>query len=375
MHLLQPSESSRFIRPAANLLAVLVAFVFVSCSQEQDAEENQAKRPRPVKVSEIHDGGLEKVIEFPGRIEPVQKAWKAFEVTGRIVDLPVKEGQEIKKGDVLAKLDSRDFQSARDSALASYEAAGTMAERLRQLVKGRAISLQQLELAERDLLTAKASYDRAEKALEDTVMVADFDGTVAEIRVEDFANVTAKQDILLIQDTSTLEIAIQIPESVLAIPIAGETNAEKVANTHPVVVVSALPGEEFPARFSEFSEMADPVTRTYEGTLAFTPSGGSLIQPGMTAKVRASVPANEAMGSDGFPVPAQSVFSKSEGQAKVWRLNRETSTVASVNVDTGALVDEMIAVSSDELADGDLIVTSGVHHLREGQEVRIWQAK
>ena len=313
-------------------------------------------------------------VEFPGQIEPAQKAWKAFEVTGRIVELPVKEGQEINKGQVLAKLDPRDFQSSRDSALASYEAAQTMAERLRQLIKGKAVSQQELELAERDLLTARAAYERAEKALEDTVMIADFDGKVAEIKVEDFANVTAKQDVMLIQDTSSLEIVIQVPESMLTIPIAGETNAEKVANTKPEVLVSSLPGEKFPTRFSELSEMADPVTRTYKATLTFTPPAKSLIQPGMTAKVRATIPANQHSKSDGFPVPAKAVFSDDKGVTKVWRLDPGTSKVSSAIVNPGSIIDDMIVVTGD-LKAGELVVTSGVHHLREGLEVRIWEAK
>lgn len=354
------------------LLVALPTLLLVSCNEKD--EPTTQKQPRPVKVVAIHEGGLPKIVEFPGRIEPVQKAWKAFEVTGRIIELPVKEGQEVRKGEVLAKLDSRDFRSARDSALANYEAAQSMAKRVRQLIKGKAVSQQDVELAERDLLTTKAAYERAEKALEDTEMVADFDGVVAEIRVEDFANVTAKQEILLIQDTTTLEIVVQIPESIMTVPLEGETDAEKVAGTDPVVVVSSLPGREFPARFSEFSEMADPVTRTYEGTLAFTPGEDSQIQPGMTAKVRATIPANEFSRSEGFPVPAGAVFSENEGQSKVWRLDPESSTVSSVEVETGALIDEKIVVKG-KLGNNDLIVTSGVHYLSEGQEVRIWGAE
>lgn len=353
-------------------LAVLPLFLLVSCQDEP--AESVTKRARPVKVTTIHDGGLGKVVEFPGQIEPAQMAWKAFEVTGRIIELPVKEGQVITKGQVLARLDPRDFQSARDSALASYETAQLMTKRVGQLHKGRAASKQELELAERDLLTAKASYERAEKALEDTVMTADFDGTVAKIQVEDFANVTAKQEVMLIQDTSSLEVVFQLPESALTIPLVGDTDAEKVANTNPVVIVSALPDVEFPATFSEFSERADPVTRTYEATLAFTPPQDSLIQPGMTASVRAEFPAHEQLKSDGFPVPAKAVFSESGGEAKVWRLDPATSKVAGVTVKPGALIGEMIVVKGD-LKDGDLVVTSGVHHLQEGREVRIWEAR
>ncbi|MDQ8192624.1 efflux RND transporter periplasmic adaptor subunit [Roseibacillus persicicus] len=359
--------------PASRTLGLLVmplSLLLLSCQEEQETAVE--KTPRPVKVAVVHEGGLPKVVEFPGRIEPVQKAWKAFEVTGRIVELPVKEGQEVQKGEVLARLDARDFQSARDSARASYEAAQSVTERFRALIEKKAISQQEVDLAKRDLLTARANFERAEKALQDTVMVADFDGQVAEIRVEDFANVTAKQEILLIQDTSELEVAIQVPEQMLTVPVPGETDAEKVASTNPVVVVSSLPGQEFPARFSEFSERADPVTRTYEATLVFSPGEDSLLQPGMTAKVRAAIPANTVSGSVGFPVPLGAVFSREDGQSRVWRLDPETSLVGGVEVTPGAIVEGQMVVSGP-LKDGDIVVTSGVHRLSEGDEVRVWK--
>lgn len=352
--------------------AVLSLATVLLAGCEPPTEAPVKEPPRPVKIVTLHNGGLPTTLEVPGQIRASQQTLKAFEVGGRIIELPVKEGQSVRKGDVLARLDARDYESVRDAARARYEAAKVVAERLRSLVKEGAVSIQDLDLAERDLRTAAADLRRAEKALEETVMVADFDGEVAKILVEDFANVGAKEGVMVIQDESVMEIVAQVPESAMTIPLEGETDAEKVASVNPVVVLSALPDQEFPAEFSEGSQIPDPVTRTYEVTLTFVPPEEGLVHAGMTAKVRATLPPNPRSRSQGYPVPVNAVVSGEDGTAHVWRVDAETMTVSPVPVQPGAIVGDSVAVVGDVQA-GDLIVVSGVHHLHEGQKVRAWE--
>jgi len=362
-------RSIHFPAIAAKSLAGAMIALLSSCGDPED--QQSAERPRPVKVIEVHNGGVPKTVEFPGQIMAVQQTWKAFEVTGRITELPVKESDIVRKGDLLARLDPRDFRSARDSAKARHESAVAVEARLRPLFEKRAVSQQQLELAERDTRTAKANLERAQKALDDTELVADFDGTVAKIMVDDFANVAAKENVMLIQDTSSLEIIIHVPESILAIPIEGEGDAERVAKANPVVIPSTMPEQRFPAKYAEASDTADPVTRTYQVTLAFTPPPELQIHPGMTAKVQATIPANERSRSQGYPLPAASVFSDDQGRAHVWRVDPESLTIAPAMVEMGAVVGDSIVVTG-EITDGDIIAASGVHQLRAGQKIRIW---
>lgn len=317
------------------------------CGCREPVEEEVRELPRPVKVLKVQNGGTERVVEFPGQIQAVRQTWKAFEVSGRIIQNPLKEGQKFKRGDVLARLDPRDFQADRDSALARYETAKVTEARMRRLYERNAVSKAQFELAQRDLATAKADYDRAEKALADTELVADFDGTVAKVLVDEFANVNKKENVMLIVDMSSMEIVIHVPESMLAVPMPGETERERVENANPVVIPSAMPEQAFPARLSEASDTADPVTRTYEVTLAFDPPPDLPIRPGMTAKVRATIPANERNRSQGFPVPPSVVFSGADGGARVWKIDPETMRVSAVGVEVGALVE------------GSLVVTAG----------------
>lgn len=344
----------------------------ISC-QKKEAPQAQ-ELPRPVKVLEIQDTGVVKVIEFPGQINAVQKSWKAFEVSGRVVQRLVKEGENIKKGQVLARLDPRDYQYAYDSAKAQHEAAEQVATRLTELSEKRAVSRQELDLAQRDLRKATAQLQQAKKALDDTELIADFDGRVAQLLIDDFTNVVAKKNVMLIQDNSRLEVIVNIPESAVALPIKGETTALKVARTNPEVILSVFPDQAYPATYREASEYPDPATRTYEVKLTFSPDDNQQVRPGMTAKIRAYIPANTTPGLEGFLVPVHALISQDKNSSFLWKLDPTTMTVSKVSVTLGSTVDETTCVKGD-LKNGDLIVITGVHQLQDGQEVKRWKCR
>ena len=164
-------------RPASVLAVLLGVLGVVSCGRRE--ESGRLDRSRLVKVMTLENGGMDKVVEFPGQIMAVRQSWKAFEVGGRITEMPVKEGQEVRKGQLLARLDQRDYKSARDHAQAQFRVAESVEGRLRTLEGKGGVSQQALDLAERDLRIAAANLEQAEKALEDTSLLADFDGSAA----------------------------------------------------------------------------------------------------------------------------------------------------------------------------------------------------
>jgi len=350
-------------------LVAPLGLALISCQKKEVPETQQL--PRAVKVMEVQNTGVAKVVEFPGQINAVQKSWKAFEVPGRVVQRFVKEGENIKKGDVLVRLDPRDYQYAYDSAKAQHEAAEQVATRKAELSEKRAVSRQELDLAQRDLRKATAQLQQAKKALDDTELIADFDGRVAQILIDDFTNVVAKENVMLIQDNSLLEIVVNLPESAVALPIKGETTADKVKQTKPEVILSVFPDQAYPATYREASEHPDPATRTYEVKLTFSANDNDQVRPGMTAKVRAYIPANTTPDLEGFPVPVHALISQEKDSSFVWKLDPITMTVSKVSVTLGSTVDETTVIKGD-LKNGDLIVISGVHQLRDGQQVKRW---
>jgi RND family efflux transporter MFP subunit len=204
------------------------------------------------------------------------------------------------------------------------------------------------------------------------MLKADFDGVVAKVFLKRFENVAAKQEMLVLQDTSEIEVAVNIPESLVATSRPNRTLEEITERAKPEIELTAVPGRRFPARITEASQRADPATRTYEAKVVFAPPHDLTILPGMTAKVIAQVQPDAAGAAGAFRVPSNAIGSEPDGKAFVWRLDPGTMTVSKVPVTIGQAGGSMVEVSG-ELAATDEIVISGVPQLQPGMKVRRWQ--
>ncbi|MCP3960488.1 MAG: efflux RND transporter periplasmic adaptor subunit [bacterium] len=354
-------------RRAAGALTAAVLLV-AGCGKEEPVAE--APVARPVKLLAVGGESSAEARDYPGRVAAVREASVAFEVGGRIVDLPVEEGQMVRTGAVLARLDDRDFEANLAAARADRQAAEADYLRYQDLLERDAVSRRDFESRQRNFEVAKSKIDIAKKALEDTVLRAPFAGRVARKLVDDFENVQSKQAIVLLQDASALEIAIDLPEADLTRGPRGEqvedlaSAAERLQVTAEVTLASA-PGESFPATFRELATSADPATRTFEATFAFTPPGDVLILPGMTARVTLAAPAK---AEDGVKIPSGAAVADDSGKPYVWKVDESSMTVSKAPVVLGELSGADVAVTSG-LAPGDVIAVSGVHHLRAGMEI------
>ena len=274
----------------------------------------------------------------------------------------------VEKGAILARLDARDFQTAVDAEKARKELARADYNRYRELYVEDAVSQQELEVKRHNFAVADANWKTSRKALEDTYLRAPFAGQVARKLVDDFANVQAKQPVLLLQDASDLEVVVAVPEADWARAKPGLTLAERTARMQPRVVVSSLPDRSFPASLKEFSTAADPVTRTYEARIAFEKPDDVMIQAGMTAKVIVTIPDDAKAGGGGLSVPSSAVAADENGDAYVWIVNEAEMTVSRAPVTLGNLSGSEAEIL-EGLSAGDAIAVSGVHHLRDGMAV------
>ena len=350
------------------LVTSIAALLIAGCSKKEEAPT--AEVVRPVKMIELQSGRLQRQITLPGQIFPARQANMAFEVPGRMTDIYVTEGQEVSEGQLLAKLDPRDYQAALDAAGAQLETARIEADRAQSLYESQATSKQRLDLAVSNFKVAQAAFDRAEKAFEDTSLVAPISGFVAKVFVNDIVNVSAKQDILIIQDNSTLKVTVDIPETLSVLANTTMTYEERTARSNPMVYLTSLPNQGFPARISEVAMTADPSTRTYEATLVMKNPADINILPGMTTKVVANMPEGPSQVEGGFIVPVNAVGDNELGDAYVYLVSPSDMTVQRQSVKLGNLSEGTIEIFSDGLSAGDLIVTSGVSQLRPGQQVR-----
>ena len=287
-------------------------------------------------------------------------------------ELPVKKGDVVKEGQLLAQLDPRELKASLDSAIADCNAAKGKFERAGRLLERRVISAQEFENEKREYLVSVAKLDQAKKVFGDTTLKADFDGVVAKIFVKQFENIAAKANVMVLQDTSEIEVAVNIPESRVALSRRDLRLEDFNQRAKPLIELTAVPGRQFAARVTEVSRTADPATRTYEAKVVFAPPDDLHVLPGMTAKVIGQV--QVAGGGGATHVPSNALDSDPDGKAFVWRLDPATMTVNKVPVTIGDGSGSMIEVSG-ELAAGDEIVISGVPQLQPGMKVRRWQGK
>lgn len=335
--------------------------------------------PKPVKALEISaPGGLAEG-SFPGLAAATQEANLSFRVSGPLIELPVKIGDRVEAGAVVARIDPNDFEVVLKNAQSVQAAAAAAAKRAdadyQRLAKAqqedpgatsqRAVDL---ALASRDetraaVAAAGATVQTASDRLRYTRLLAPFNSDVVETYVENFETVAAKQPILRLVDNSTVEMTLSIPENLIGY-------ADFVTDIS--VTFDALPGVEVPATISEIGSEATQATRTYPLTVVMEQPAEGRILPGMAgqARIRAELPDTAA---DGVHVPPTALFAGSADTERsfVWVI--DSDVVRQREVEVGGLTTNGVIVTGG-LNPGELIVATGVSALVEGQTVRIIDA-
>ena len=350
------------------LLVLVVCMAALTGCQRQEVEREPVVRP--VRIITIGDAGTGQTLVFSGAIRAGNTAELGFEVPGRIIELPVIEGQQVSQGDLIARLDPADFQSRLDQAEANYRQAQSTFERYKEIIERGAVSRQELDLRQRNYEVAQAELATARKALSDTRLIAPFAGEIGRRLVDNFVNVREKQGVVILQDLTTLEVLVTIPEQDWARARPGLSREERTALITPMVSLTMIPNREFPARIKEIATVADPITRTFEVIAEMDNPDDVSILPGMTANVRVTVPGDGAVTTDAaaYSIPANAVLADAEGNSTVWKVDPDTMTVSRAVIQLGDVSGNQVRVLAG-LNPGDRIATSGVHKLREGMQV------
>ena len=148
-----PMDLHRCSRPHTLAFLAVVGGLAVGCGSEPQTEQVVA---RPVKMVEIGFGGVSGVREYPGTVEAAERAELAFEVPGLIIEMPVVQGQWVRRGQMLARIDERNYEAQRDADAASLDAARADFRRYQELYAADAVTLQELQLKQAQFEVAEA---------------------------------------------------------------------------------------------------------------------------------------------------------------------------------------------------------------------------
>jgi RND family efflux transporter MFP subunit len=340
----------------ACLLLLCAVAALAGCTQG-DAQEIVEEVVRPVPVMEVVPSNLPVIRTYPGRVQAADEVNLAFEVSGRINNLRIKSGQNVQKGDVVARLDDTDFRSRYDSACADAAKKKSDLERYKQLLEQGVVARSEYDSRLRDYSVASSEVRIARKALDDTVLMAPFSGVIGSTFVESWQNVQAKEQIASLQRRNDVEIVLDVPEK--------DVLDMKKQSSRFYAELKILPGERYSLTIDEFSREADEQTRTYRVVLTMPAPGEVDMMTGMSATVyHVMVPEKDAS----CMVPSNAVFKGPDDQACVWVVDRDWR-VRRTPVQVASLSGSD-AVITDGLRPGTNIATAGVNTLVEGMAVR-----
>ncbi|OAD19225.1 efflux transporter, RND family, MFP subunit [Candidatus Thiomargarita nelsonii] len=413
--------------------AIWITMLITSCEPTTEQQIPTETVIRAVKTMVLADPEAEPSRHLPGKVHAYQRAELAFRVPGTLIELPVKEAQEVEKGTLLARLDPRDYntnlakvksaiaqaraqlkamkagarpeekrvlQAEVSAAKARYQEAKQQYERYKDLWKKRVISKADYDRQESAYNVAKAQLNTANQNLQKgkagarsediEAMESNIKGLIAQrdeaqdalndtyLRAP-FTGVVAKKlvdNFQNVQAKAPILIFQDISrlDIIINVPEQVFVDAKEPDFYQFVARFEAVPDREFILKVKEHTTEADPKTQTYRGVLTMQAPKDLTILPGMTTTVIVTEKEMaESTPTSIFLVPISTVFADELNKQYVWVVEPNTMTVQKRQIKVGDLTGESIRVL-DGLKIGERIVTAGVHFLQEGMKIRLFDS-
>ena len=348
------------------LIATVVATGVISVAGCGGEVEEQAREPgaRPAKLMTLSPASELQTARYPGVVGVGKFSELSFQVGGLIEEIPVKTAQDVSKGDLIARLDQRDFESQLASARSQFDNADEEYARALRLSEQDAIARSVLEQRKSQREVARAALDKAEKALEDTQLRAPYAGAIAKLPVRERQTVAAGETVAALLDADTLEVTVDLPARVIA-------ESQEVEARGAVVLLQGAPDTPITAVFKEANLLADAVSQTYAVTFSFEAPDSLVILPGMNAVLQlSSARRADANAPERVSVPLTSLANDGVS-SYVWVVDEDSMRVSRRDVSIADGIGEY-AVVTEGLSAGETIVTAGASFIAEGMQVRPW---
>ena len=287
--------------------------------------------------------------EFPGKLLPAQQSNLAFEIPGKINVVNVDIGDAVKKGQILAELDNREATAQLKQAKAKYDLALQILNRYKDLRSEGHISIQDLDNANSEELIAKSQYEFYKVKLEQTKLIAPFDGVIQNRYLDTGSVINGGIPIVEILGSKNVEAHISIPLKFIDKLNIGNSYDFKIGNKRPKGVLARL---------------APMTPRGSDNRLAIF-NFDTFFDPGSIAELKLSL---NILGR-GTWVPIKSLSQSEQGIWAIYTVNDKKVVVRDL-VEILYFEGEYAFVNGT-LNDGDLVVLGGAQKIIEGKSLNI----
>lgn len=342
-----------------NLVLIVLAILLSACGKPAAPT---AQEGRPAATIVVGYVAPDRANVYSGEVHARHEAVLGFRIGGKIVERLVDAGTQVRKGQVLARLDAIDSRLQESAATAQYRLAEEELNRYRELRDQNFVSQSALDAKETALKAAAAQAGLARNQEAYTSLVSDRDGVVTGTFAEVGQVVVAGQAVVRVAQQGEREVVISVPETrypSIKIGMSAEIELTATSSNAP----SKLQGY-----VREIVPAADAASHTYPVRVSFV-AGDAKLALGMTARVRL----NESKGNTtkhagSYLIPLTSLFQQGESSA-VWIVAADR-TVSLRPVVVAEYRDDGVLIASG-IAAGERIVSAGVHKLSAGEKVQV----
>lgn len=336
----------------------VIALALTACSENKEVEKTE----QTVRVEKTVLAGGEQDVEYPGKVKAAEDVNLAFRVSGTINRYCVAEGATVRKGQLLVELDPADYQVQLDATKAEYQQVKAEAERVMSLYDDKVTTPNDNDKAVYGLKRMEAKLKHHQDQLAYTKIYAPFDGCIQKHLFDSHETVGAGTPVVSMISNGNNEVEINIPAKEYV-------NRSKFSCYQ--CTFSIYPDVTYDLRLLSISPKANS-NQLYTMRLQLLTGGKPKPAPGMNTmvKIRCS-DSNESR----LIIPGSSILKK-DGKCYVFAYQASDKTVRSHEVNIlSMLSDGRCIISASGIGSGVQVVSAGVHHISDGEKVRLLPEK
>lgn len=346
------------MKSISSLIVTIVgclALMMTACGRPN---EPAALQIPTVNLDTLRSTGSNATLQYPGRVKASDEVNLSFKVSGRIDRILVKEGDHVKRGQLVALLDPSDYEAQLRATEAEHARITAESERVIGLYNDSAISANDYDKAVFGKQQIDAKLKNHQDQLTYTRLYAPMDGFIHSKMMSTGEIVSAGMPVLSLLGSGSTEVEISLSaaaysqrESFSGYTCSFDIYPDKVFKLVPVSV----------------SPKAN-ANQLYTMRFALQDDGKEMPTPGMNTMVTISMEQNDFKSE--LTMPTSGVL-HANGRTSVFVFDTASRTLHEYTVSLVRLLnDGRCVVMSDNLHKGDLVVVSGIHHVRDGQQVK-----
>ncbi|WP_296143816.1 efflux RND transporter periplasmic adaptor subunit [uncultured Flavobacterium sp.] len=354
-----------------SIFSALVAIVILaSCGKKQEQAPAQGPAPFPVQTITKQDAVVYQ--EYTANLEGQQNVEIRPKVNGFIQKIYVDEGQVVKKGQLLFKLETQTQNQDASAAQANVKAAQVEVDRLKPLVDRKIISEVQLETAKAKLAQAKSAYGAIAANIGFGTITSPVNGVIGSLPFREGSLVSSTNEMPLttVSDTKIVRAYFSMNEKQLLFfnkTFKGETTAAKL-KAAPEVSLLLVDGSEYDqkGKIATMNGLVNPTTGTTQFRAEFKNPEG-ILRSGSSGIVRLPIEQKGVM-----LVPQNAIF-EVQGKQTLYVVEKGNKVKSRIVTTNGT--SELNFIVTDGLQEGDVVVIEGASKLKDDMEIVPQDAK